>query len=464
VPILRILAAALLLLGAGWAAPDREPSHCDAMKAAGTPGFAYAVVEDGAVRLGGEGVLLRGEEAPVRSSTPFLIGSLTKSMTAAAIMQLEEEGQLTLDDPLSMHLPALKGLPSGTITLRALVAHRSGYTAAQSHNAARAAGSSEELARALATEGPKREAGEAFAYANANYILLGAVIEAATGRSYAEHLQTAIFEPLGMHATFVADGRSPEGLARGHRPWFGGRLPVGSEPPSGLGAAAGGVVSTADDLARYMAALVNGEDDVLSARAKAELFEPVMEGEPAYGYGWFVDQAGGRVYHGGLTPGVETLMVLSLETRSGAVGLANANSGLAFGPVHRLLWPFAADALRFELPAPASPWGPRSVYLTYLALPVLFVLGILACLSQPSRLRSKAKGRPLAVLLLPSLAGLLAGGSAAGLVPGLFGLSLESLGDYQPDFALLLLATMATSVLWVGVRLAAALWPLAATD
>ncbi len=96
-----------------------------------------------------------------------------------------------------------------------------------------------------------------------------------------------------MEHSFVADGEIHESMATGHRPWFGTKRPLPDERDRPRNGSAGGIVASANDLARYLQMMMNGEDDVLSAEGKALMMRPASEASPFYGFGWFVDSGNG---------------------------------------------------------------------------------------------------------------------------------------------------------------------------
>lgn len=124
----------LLLILAGLCAPANARTAAihafaaEAWEKSGAPGAAYAVIDGDANKAEGFGVTQAGGELAVSPETPFRIGSITKSFTALAIMQLAETGSLTIDDPVSDHLPEMRNSPAGSIALRQLLSHTSGFS------------------------------------------------------------------------------------------------------------------------------------------------------------------------------------------------------------------------------------------------------------------------------------------------------------------------------------------------
>jgi CubicO group peptidase (beta-lactamase class C family) len=265
------------------------------------PGASLVVIEgDRIVHSRGFGKARPGGEVP-SPRTPFALGSTTKSVTALAVMQLAEVGKLELDAPVQRYLPWFR-VADPQASARITVRHLLNQTSGMSMVAGTACladpddgpGAAERQARRLSSLSLSRPVGARFQYCNLNYNLLGLIIEATSGRSYSEYVQQHVFEPLGMHRTYTS--REPAkraGLAVGHRYWFGVPIaaPDMSFPSSGL--AAGGLVSTSEDMAHYLIAHLNGgryEDTrVLSGAGVDELHRRVAEqrvmGAAVTGYG-----------------------------------------------------------------------------------------------------------------------------------------------------------------------------------
>lgn len=226
-----------------------------------------------------------GARVTVTPATEFNAGSITKTFVAALTLQLADEGVLGLDDPLSRWLPGLAYAPD--VTIRELLNHTSGIDDAFNHDALlnaidgrpRTAWAPD---RVLAyVKKPYFAAGEGWAYSNTNYLLLGRVIELATGRSVASLLRERFFAPLGMTHTYLESEERPSGtLAHGYD-FTGYRWNVRDRsdgtaylPYTSLGTAigtAGSLVTTAGDLATWAEALYGGR--VLSPVAFAQMID-----------------------------------------------------------------------------------------------------------------------------------------------------------------------------------------------
>ena len=431
----------------------------DELPESAAPGLAYALVEDGEVAARGFGEQVQGSGRNVAPDTLFPIGSVTKSFTALAVMQLVEAGSIALDDPVSRHVPAFASGPANEVTVRQLLDHTSGYSTVQgnSHH-----GSSELLqdglvgyAGRLARVAPAHAPGTIWEYSNANYQILGALIEQASGLSYADYVDARILQPLGMTDTVVVVGRAPPAIATGHRPWFGGVRAFARGEGFRVDAPAGGIVSSAPDMGRYLAMWMNGRDDIVSARTKSAMLAPSGPVSPHYGLGWNIDAEQGTVYHTGLVPGFETLAAFAPGERKGVVVLVNANSGLGFADTWHLIGGVAARAMGQAHEDSGSRWGPKSAYLSIALLPPLFAMFAIVSWRGRSALRAKRWSTPGKLSLwlpLPAM-GILAWFLIA-YIPRGFGGSLATLRLYQPDFALCLIASAILAPAWAAFRLA----------
>jgi len=454
---------ALIVFGLASTAQAREPvGAIDEFIAAeipisGAPGIAYAVVEDGDILSGAYGEILAGSGTPVTPDTPFLLGSISKSFTAMAVMKLVEAGSVEIDAPISRYLDVFKDRPSGAITIRQLLSHTSGFSTRQGNDTDfNPPQSGDELQRQVARIAnwtPRHAPDARWQYSNANYLILGAVIESVSGQDFAGYLDTEILEPIGMDDSFISDGKRYDAMAVGHQPWFGTKRPIRDNSTNRVNAPAGGVVATASDMALYMATMMNGQDDVISAESKTAMLSTASAASPHYGFGWAIVPSSGAAYHSGLTPGVETLVVLSPAERKGVVILINANGGIGFGENARLFSGVSARAIGGEDDRGADSWGRKFLFLMFALLPLLFVTGIVQVALRPAGLRAKSGASGAFSLWFPFFTTLSLAWTSVWLIPRLFGTPILKLSLYQPDFVLLLFATAATGVLWAVFRL-----------
>ena len=425
------------------------------------PGVSYAIVdgETSSAKGFGEAKLASGNA--VTADTRFPIGSVTKSFTALAIMQLVESKSLDLDAAVSTYLTSFADGPGGDITIRQLLNHTSGFSTVQGNSlhGESAAGTLTlaQYASRLGSVAPDNLPGSVWEYSNTNYQILGAVIEQVTTDSYSDYIATNILNPLGMTNTSAAGDDDTTDIITGHRPWFGGVRAADPGTNEPVHAPAGGIVASANDMAKYLAMWVNGQDDVLSAKAKREMMQPSGPTSPLYGLGWFIDAERGTVYHTGLVPGAETLMSFHPDDRKGVVVMVNANSGLGFSDTWYLIGGIGARALGQSHDDDGSRIGPQSAYLSIAILPPLFVFFAVFSWRNRAKLRAKKDSRlGLIGLWFPMLAMCGLAWFLISILPRLFGGSIATIQLYQPDFALCMIAAAILSVVWAILRLALA--------
>lgn len=264
----------------------------------GRLGFAGIVVvaQDGKPVLAeGVGLADRERGAPWSPATVAGIGSITKQFTAAALLALEEQGRLKVDDRVSQYLD---GVPSDkqAITLHHLLTHTSGILDLEGAGDWDPIGRDEFIRRAMAAP-LAFEPGSRYEYSNAGYSLLGAVIERVAGQSYERALKALVLDKVGLVETgYILPGWEPRRLAQGYRgsERWGTTLerPFDTDGPYWVLRANGGIYSTSHDMTRWAFALVDGR--VLAPASMQKLWAPHVDEtngrrESFYGYGWVID-------------------------------------------------------------------------------------------------------------------------------------------------------------------------------
>ena len=168
----------------------------------GAPGLVYAIVEDGDIQAAARGAIPTVAGAAGTADTPFLLGSISKSFTALAVMQLVEGGEVALDAGIATYLPVFADRASGAITVRQLLSHTSGFSTRQGNNThIDLTDREDELSRhvdRIAQWSLASDPGLKWEYSNANYQVLGALIETVSGRDFASYLEAEILAPIGM--------------------------------------------------------------------------------------------------------------------------------------------------------------------------------------------------------------------------------------------------------------------------
>jgi CubicO group peptidase (beta-lactamase class C family) len=438
------------------------------------PGVSLAVVEgDRIVHLRGFGKARPGGEAPT-PQTPFLLGSLTKSFTALAVMQLVEAGQIELDAPVQRYLPWFRVADpqaAAQMTVRHLLNQTSGLPQLPGMlnlaNFDSSPNATEQQARALSTLELARPVGAAFEYSNLNYNLLGLIVEAASGESYADYLQAHLFDPLAMTHSFTTQAAAKaDGLAVGHRYWFGWPVAVPDLPMPQGSLPSGQLIAGAEDMGHYLIAHLNGgrydATQLLSSAGITELHRGVVTADQMgvsmgqYGMGWFdqvIDQT--RIgWHHGQVPDFFAYMALLPAQQQGLVLLVNADQSLmnlalvdvGMGAAQQL-----AGASPPPLPFGFMPWALRALLL----MPVLQLIGVVTTLRHLRRWRRDPNSRPRGGrlwgrhILLPLIANLL---FAAPLVGLLSSGMLPFMRLFMADLAWLALISGAFALGWSGLR------------
>ncbi len=300
------------------------------------PGLAVALVHEGALLWGrGYGLANIETATPITLDTRFRIASISKTFTAVGILQLRDAGQLSLDDPVSSYLDwfDLRYAGAPAITIRNLLTHTSGLPR-DSHNPMWTeceAPAWDEFVAGLKSRPPTRAPYHKFAYSNVGYSLLGGVIEAITGESWAAYLQRAVVDPLGMAETRpVPQGDDPL-LATGYSQLDDNdeRKPMPFFLMNGFEASAN-FASSINDLVKYAAFhLSEGENPVLSPHSLRDMHRiHWLEPNWSEGYGlgsmqyklgeWSISG------HAGGYPGYLTGFTLCRARKTAVIALTNA--------------------------------------------------------------------------------------------------------------------------------------------
>lgn len=298
------------------------------------PSIVAGIVRDG-VLAWADGV---GDVPGEVADTQYKVGSITKTLTAVLVLQLVDEGLLSLDAPAS---DVLGRVGYADRSIRQLLAHSGGLQAepAGSWWERTEGGTFDELATANDGSTPAFEPDRRFHYSNLGYGLLGEVVARLRGQAWWEAVEERILHPLGMTRTsYQASGDHAAGWSV--HPYAQTLIPE-PLPDTAAMAPAGQVWSTVADLATYCTFLLGGHEDVLSSDRLAEAFTPQSGEETAglryaHGLGFqiFPGGAGTLVGHSGSMPGFHAICLVDRARRTGVVGLVNATGGVpvaAFG-------------------------------------------------------------------------------------------------------------------------------------
>src|SRR5919112_480938 len=358
----------------------------DQVRRHGIPGLALGVVSGTRV------VDVRGFGAaddtgrPVTPQTPFLLASVSKPLTATAILQLVEAGRVELDAPAQRYVPDFRladPTASARITIRQLLQHTSGIpvTSCDTRHDARTLA---EYVAELRTVRPAAAPGARHSYCSGNYNVLGRVVETVSGQSYGQYMQQHVFAPLAMRNTFSDEAAARRaGLAQGHR-WLFGRAVSAHERYNTSQLPSGFLISSAEDMTHFLVAQLDGgrygDARVLRASSVSAMHAPgvpIGQGQGTYGLGWklapvgdvpVIQHAGDNVYYHGI-------VFFDPATRRGAVLLSNSN-GLLVTSAYREIEAGGARVLGGGTPGPPSTSLGRLYAIVDTVLALLLALAV----------------------------------------------------------------------------------------
>jgi CubicO group peptidase (beta-lactamase class C family) len=289
-------------------------------------GFSVAVFRQGQLVLAkGYGYADLAARVPASANTIYRLASVTKQFTAAAILHLAEEGELSLDDQISDYLPDYPS-PGRRITIRQLLSHTSGLSDVAVIPILEGAGgvgyNRDRILALVASQPLDFEPGTGHSYSNVGYILAGVLIEEVTGTTFADYVTEEVLRPAGLNQTsFCPDeqpsadrwahgydlqyGNWPRALRLGRPPAFVDPAPINMEVVS----SAGGLCSTVTDLARWPGLLRS----YLAPASYREMSRPTVLADGTrvpYGLGVQIRQFGPHpaVSHGGVVTGFVSLV------------------------------------------------------------------------------------------------------------------------------------------------------------
>jgi CubicO group peptidase (beta-lactamase class C family) len=356
-------------------------------------GLAVAVVRDGGLEFfRGHGLADIASNTPITEDTVFRIGSITKTFTAIAVMQLWEQGLLDLDAPANDYLHAYRLIPAKAgdrpATVRHLLTHTSGipevvhvsdllhpdwgrFEARPAVESVKIEERPPTLAEYYRGGLPLAvEPGSAFAYSNHGFATLGQIVEDVSGTPLDHYFREHIFEPLRMTDTdLVRSERIQSRLATGYDLGRGGATAVTDREWVGRGG--GGVYSSSRDMARFVAALLGGgateHGSMLRPATLATMFEPHYQPDhrlPGMGLGFFRGDAGGHrvVEHDGVLPGFNSHLLVAPDDGVGVFGFTNGSSGaftwlpIELGRLLRHLLGVPDDVVRSDVPHRPEIW------------------------------------------------------------------------------------------------------------
>lgn len=319
---------------ASAATADKEISDMiqEHVKKAKIPSVSTAMIRDEKVTF------LSGGEQTVDQNTLYQIGSTSKAFTALGILWLEDEGELSLEDPVAKHLPWFsmkfegKAVPDEDLTIANLVYQTSGFTNAENKfPTVKSKMSLEEYGRSLSGLDLASYPSNQYAYANINYALLGLIIETVSGKSYNEFMSETIFKPLGLRNTYAdpklaqQEGSIIEGSRLAFFKPHDYQVAIKQASiPSGY------IISNAKDISRWLQIQLGSVDvGQQMKRIIDKSHQPdtkhQVDKETQYAAGWFVSNDG-TIHHSGGTPNYSTNFIIKPDAEIGTCVLTNINA------------------------------------------------------------------------------------------------------------------------------------------
>lgn len=311
-----------------------------AMRAAKVPGALVGIRSPDGEYVKAFGVADTVTGSPMKADFYSRIGSVTKTFTATAVLQLVDDGKVRLDDPIAAYVDAV---PNGQhITVRQLADMRSGlvdYSKTEPFQAAvtadpRRTFTPHELLRWAFDRQAHFAPGQRLDYSNTNYILLGLLVEKVSGQALPDYLETHILEPLALSHTSFPDGRPfPEPHPHGYTdsPDSTGTPVDATDWSASFTWAAGAMVSTLGDMHTWLPALATGT--LLSPQLQQQRLRTTAEpGSPAgFGYGIGIFTVAGWVGHNGSVPGYQTVAMYLPSRQMSLVVMINTDIAVPGG-------------------------------------------------------------------------------------------------------------------------------------
>jgi len=322
----------------------------DALARTGVPSASVAIVKDGKIVVTkAYGTARLETNTPATPAMRYSIGSISKQFTGAAILLLQEQGKLSLDDKVGKYVPGLTR--ANEVTIRQLLSHTSGYQDYWPQDYVMPGMLKPTTAQAIMDRWAKIpldfEPGTKWQYSNTNYVIAGVIIEKASGMPMWQFLQERIFKPLGMATAYDTDkAKLTESDPTGYYRFALGPLhPAPKEGPGWL-FAAGEIAMTAEDLAKWDISLI--DQKLLKPASYAELEKDTLLNNglsTRYGLGVSVGSNNGRraVSHSGEVSGFTAQNTVFPDDKAAVVVLTNQDAADAGGAITGAIIPMLSE-------------------------------------------------------------------------------------------------------------------------
>lgn len=432
----------------------------DTMAASNVPGLAVVIFDDNGPIYEKAFGIAGQDKTPVTLDTPFQLGSVSKSFAALVLVQLASEGRVDLDAPIIDYLPNFRTGDKDSwksITIRQALSHRSGFSTFNgNHLQGETYRGADALDIAIGTLQKTKltlEPGAQLQYSNANYMLAAAVIEAVTSQPYETVMDERVFKPLAMQNSYVQMPlRESVKEATGFRQWFGIQRAHRFIPGRAM-MGAGGVTSSARDLAVYMRAIAAQDRRILPEEFADDIITPQgdeIDGK-GYGLGWMLVEVDNKkiVYHAGLNAGFTAQAGFIRSDRRGGLVLVNSSGSLQAD--------VPGVVLRKGLGIPTGPSRPSmGQHMTIWGLLATVIILFLSFILSTVRFAAYAKTVERVPMLrrgLPSLALFTLAYILAVIIPKSQGIDLSGIKGFNPDIWLCLFLSAMIAIIWGITRL-----------
>jgi CubicO group peptidase (beta-lactamase class C family) len=305
------------------------------------PALSVAIVTDNQLSWSkGYGFLDLENSVPANADTAYRLASITKSITATAVMQLVEKGKLDLDAPIQKYCPAFPE-KQWKITARQLLTHFAGirHNGPGESTSTKHYNSTTEALSTFKDEPLLYEPDTRYSYSTPGYTLLGCAVEGASGMAYLDYVRENIFKPAGMSRTQADDVyKIIPNRARGYR-----HIPEVINAPlhdTSIKIPGGGLVSTAEDLARFAIAAQNGSLVKKETLEQMWIHPRTRDGKVSkYGFGWLTEERDGqkRVFNDGGQAGTRTYLFMVPQERFAIALMTNMEGALCEELVPKIL-------------------------------------------------------------------------------------------------------------------------------
>ncbi|MGC4017812.1 MAG: serine hydrolase domain-containing protein [Muricomes sp.] len=314
----------------------------DACRISGVPGMSLSILHEDEALYVSSGYADREKKVPASENTLYELASVSKAFTGMGILLLEEQGLLSMTDSVQKYLPWFtlkyqgKSVDMQKVTLNYFLHHTSGLTNAR-HTQSIPQGNKPDLLRKTVETLVDAELafapGEQYSYGTVNYDVLGLVIETVSGQSYEDFMREQVFQPLGLHQTYVykEDARATGQLAQGYRSSFFMTIPYDAPDYAG-NKPAGYIISCTKDMARWMGIQMGIVQDiperfhaVIKKSHQGDISVPAANGM-YYAAGWSVNAEQTVIEHAGVNPNFRTEVALLPDERTAICLLTNGTN------------------------------------------------------------------------------------------------------------------------------------------